>query len=111
VPVALHLDHGDSFELAMQALRAGYTSIMIDGSHNLFEDNIAVTKRVVDACIPNNIPVEGELGKVGGKEDDLEAENDGYTVHTDVPRTGNTVLCQARQTSGTASGVHDKTKL
>ncbi len=72
VPVAMHLDHGDSFELAMQALRTGYTSIMIDGSHDSFEDNIALTRRVTDACAPSGVPVEAELGKVGGKEDDLE---------------------------------------
>ena len=56
VPVAIHLDHGDSFELAMQALRQGYTSIMIDGSHKTFEENIALTKSVVDACKPSDIP-------------------------------------------------------
>ena len=76
VPVAMHLDHGDSFELAMQALRTGYTSIMIDGSHESFEDNITLTRRVVDACAPSAISVEAELGKVGGKEDDLEAADD-----------------------------------
>lgn len=57
VPVCLHLDHGDSFDLAMRALRTGYTSIMIDGSHNVFEENIAVTKAVADACRPSGIPV------------------------------------------------------
>lgn len=76
VPVAMHLDHGNSFELAMQALRTGYTSIMIDGSHESFEENIALTRRVVDACAPSAISVEAELGKVGGKEDDLEAADD-----------------------------------
>ena len=76
VPVAMHLDHGDSFELAMQALRTGYTSVMIDGSHESFEDNITLTRRVVDACAPSAISVEAELGKVGGKEDDLEAADD-----------------------------------
>ncbi len=72
VPIAMHLDHGDSFSLAMQALRTGYTSIMIDGSHSPFEENIALTRRVVEACAPSGISVEAELGKVGGKEDDLE---------------------------------------
>ena len=76
VPVAMHLDHGSSFELAMQALRTGYTSIMVDGSHESFEDNIALTRRVVDACAPSAVSVEAELGKVGGKEDDLEAADD-----------------------------------
>lgn len=80
VPVVMHLDHGSSFELAMQALRTGYTSIMIDGSHDTFEENIAVSKAVADACHPSGIPVEAELGKVGGKEDDLEGgEGNPYT--------------------------------
>ena len=64
VPVAMHLDHGSSFELAMQAYRTGYTSIMIDGSHGSFEENVAVSKAVADACAPSGIPVEAELGKV-----------------------------------------------
>lgn len=80
VPVALHLDHGSDFELAVKAVRAGYTSIMIDGSHEEFEDNIAITKRVVDVCNAAGIPVEAELGKVGGKEDDLDGgEGNGFT--------------------------------
>ena len=79
VPVCLHLDHGSSFELAVQAIKAGYTSVMIDGSHENFEDNIAVSKKVVDVAKACGIPVEAELGKVGGKEDDLEAEADTNT--------------------------------
>lgn len=71
VPVVMHLDHGDSFELAMRAFRAGYTSIMIDGSRLPFEENIAVSRSVADACHAAGVPVEAELGKVGGKEDDL----------------------------------------
>lgn len=107
VPVALHLDHGDSFELGMKALRKGYTSIMIDGSHEVFEENIAVTKRVVDACAPSDIPVEAELGKVGGKEDDLDGGDGGYTDPLEakefVERTGVTSLAVA---IGTAHGVY-----
>ena len=57
VPVCMHLDHGDSFALTMKALRTGYSSIMFDGSHNVFEENIAVTKAVVDACRPSAVPV------------------------------------------------------
>lgn len=72
VPVALHLDHGSSFDLAVKALRAGYTSVMIDGSKLKFEENIAVTKKVVEIGRAAGIPVEAELGKVGGKEDELE---------------------------------------
>jgi len=108
VPVALHLDHGSSFELAMQALRSGYTSIMIDGSPLGFEENIAVSKSVADACFPSGIPVEAELGKVGGKEDDLEVEE--MNCYTDpqeakefVERTGVSSLAVA---IGTAHGLY-----
>ncbi len=107
VPIALHLDHGNSFELAMQALRIGYTSIMIDGSKLEFEDNIALSKRVADACAPSGIPVEAELGKVGGKEDDLSCDDPGYTDPDDAVRfvneTGVTSLAVA---IGTAHGIY-----
>ncbi|WP_099469668.1 class II fructose-bisphosphate aldolase [Konateibacter massiliensis] len=107
VPIALHLDHGNSFELAMRALRVGYTSIMIDGSHSSFEENIELTKRVVDACSPSNIPVEAELGKVGGKEDDLDGGAGGYTDPLEakefVERTGVSSLAVA---IGTAHGFY-----
>lgn len=108
VPIAMHLDHGSSFELAMQALRTGYTSIMIDGSHESFEENIALSKRVVDACKPSGIPVEAELGKVGGKEDDLDGgEGNPYTdpgeAREFVKRTGIDSLAIA---IGTAHGLY-----
>ena len=107
VPVCLHLDHGSSFALAMQALREGYTSIMIDGSKETFEDNIALTKKVVDACSASDIPVEAELGKVGGKEDDLECNDPGYTDPEDalrfVEETGIDSLAVA---IGTAHGIY-----
>jgi Fructose/tagatose bisphosphate aldolase len=80
---------------------------MIDGSHELFEDNIALTKRVVDVAKPNDIPVEAELGKVGGKEDDLDGGNGGYTDPLEakefVERTGISSLAVA---IGTAHGVY-----
>ena len=111
VPVAMHLDHGNSFDLAMQALRTGYTSIMIDGSHESFEDNIALTRRVTDACAPSGISVEAELGKVGGKEDDLVADHD--SPYTDpqqakefAERTNVTSLAVA---IGTAHGFYKGT--
>lgn len=108
IPVAMHLDHGSSFELAMQALRTGYTSIMIDGSHESFEDNIALSKAVVDASRPSGIPVEAELGKVGGKEDDLDGgEGSAYTDPMEakifVERTGVSSLAIA---IGTAHGLY-----
>lgn len=86
VPVALHLDHGSSFAICAQAVRAGYTSIMIDGSKLSLEENIALTKSVVDMCDCVNIPVEGELGQVGGKEDDTESEGGGYTIPSEAVR-------------------------
>lgn len=107
VPVCLHLDHGSSFELAVQAMKAGYTSVMIDGSHEDFENNIAVTKKVVDVAKAFGIPVEAELGKVGGKEDDLEADADTNTDPAEakefVERTGVSSLAVA---IGTAHGFY-----
>lgn len=107
VPVCLHLDHGSSFELAVQAIKAGYTSVMIDGSHEDFEHNVELTKKVVDVAKACGIPVEAELGKVGGKEDDLEAEEDGNTDPQEakefVDRTGVSSLAIA---IGTAHGFY-----
>jgi tagatose 1,6-diphosphate aldolase GatY/KbaY len=107
IPVCLHLDHGSSFELAMQAIRAGYTSVMIDGSHEEFEENIMISKRVADVGRAVSIPVEAELGKVGGKEDDLEADADTNTDPLEakefVERTGVTSLAVA---IGTAHGFY-----
>jgi fructose-bisphosphate aldolase class II len=71
VPVAIHLDHGSSFEKCMQAIKAGFTSVMIDGSHHPLEENIALTKRVVEAAHAVGVSVEAELGRIGGQEDDL----------------------------------------
>ena len=110
VPVVMHLDHGNSFSMAMSAFRAGYTSIMIDGSKLPFEDNIALTKSVVEACHAGNVPVEGELGKVGGKEDDLENEDENpYTNPQEakefVERTGVDSLAIG---IGTAHGIYRK---
>ena len=108
IPVCLHLDHGNSFELAVQAMKAGYTSVMIDGSHEDFENNVAVTKKVVDVANAFGIPVEAELGKVGGKEDDdLEADADTNTDPQEakefVERTGVSSLAVA---IGTAHGFY-----
>jgi len=72
IAVAMHLDHGNSFELAVRAIQCGYTSIMIDGSHYNFGENAELTKRVVDVGKACSIPIEGELGKVGGKEDEMD---------------------------------------
>ena len=112
VPVALHLDHGDGFDRCMQALRTGYTSVMIDGSHESFEDNIALTASVARVGAAMGVPVEAELGKVGGKEDDgpaVEGENpytDPDEAREFVERTGCTSLAIG---VGTAHGVYTET--
>ncbi len=107
IPVALHLDHGNSYELAVNAIKAGYTSVMIDGSHENFEDNIAVTKKVVEEAEKKGIPVEAELGRIGGKEDDLAADGDTNTdprqAREFVERTGVYSLAIA---IGTAHGFY-----
>ncbi|HNY19704.1 MAG TPA: class II fructose-bisphosphate aldolase [Flexilinea sp.] len=112
IPVALHLDHGDSFARSCEAIRAGYTSIMIDGSKLPFEENIALTKKVVEVASILNIPVEGELGTIGGKEDSLEVKDkDALYTNVDqavefVDRTGCSFLAVA---IGTAHGFYKGT--
>ena len=107
VPVALHLDHGSSYELALAALDAGYTSVMIDGSALSLEDNIRLTRRVVEAAAPLGIPVEAELGKVGGKEDDLTAEADTNTNPQDAVRfASETGINSLAVAIGTAHGFY-----
>lgn len=107
VPVALHLDHGNSFATAARCLRAGYTSVMIDGSKLAFEENIALSARVVEMCSPCNVPVEAELGKVGGKEEEIQTDDPGYTDPAEAvefcARTGISSLAVA---IGTAHGFY-----
>lgn len=74
VPVILHLDHGPNFELVMKCTRHGFDSVMYDGSHHPLEQNIALTKQVVDACHASGVDVEGELGRIGGTEDELTVD-------------------------------------
>ena len=92
VDLALHLDHGADFEICKACIDGGFTSVMIDGSHHNFEDNIAVTKKVVDYAHERGVTVEGELGVLAGVEDDVVAEHSSYTkpseVEEFVARTG-----------------------
>jgi fructose-bisphosphate aldolase class II len=105
IPIALHLDHGDSFETCKACIDTGFTSVMIDGSHLSFEDNIALTKKVVDYAHAHNpyITVEGELGQLAGVEDDIDVEHHSYTNPDDVDefvkRTGVDSLAIAIGTS------------
>ena len=81
VPVSLHLDHGDSFEACKSAIDAGFTSVMIDASHYPYEENVAITKKVVEYAKKFNVSVEAELGRVGGQEDDVVSQG---VVYADV---------------------------
>ena len=92
IPVTLHLDHGDSFEICKSCIEFGFSSVMIDGSHLPYEGNIALTRQVVDYAHGYDVTVEGELGVLAGIEDDVAAEKSNYTdpkqVQDFVGRTG-----------------------
>ncbi|BAF61019.1 MAG: class II fructose-1,6-bisphosphate aldolase [Pelotomaculum sp.] len=87
VPVALHLDHGTSFEQVVQCIRAGFTSVMIDGSRLPLAENVALTRRVVEVARAVGVSVEAELGKIGGAEDDI-AVSEREAVLTDPEEAG-----------------------
>ncbi|ARU60572.1 fructose-1,6-bisphosphate aldolase, class II [Tumebacillus avium] len=80
VPVILHLDHGPNRDLVMKCIKAGFSSIMIDASHYALEENIRLSKEIVDLCHPVGIEVEGELGRIGGTEDDLTVDERDATL-------------------------------
>ena len=105
IPIALHLDHGDTFELCKSCIDGGFTSVMIDASSKSFEDNIALTKQVVEYAHAHGVVVEAELGKLAGIEDDVNvsAEDSSYTqpeeVEEFVSKTGVDSLAIAIGTS------------
>lgn len=84
IPMALHLDHGDSYELCVDCINTGFSSVMIDGSHLPFKENIALTKKVVEFAHQHGVTVEGELGVLAGIEDDVSAEHSHYTDPQEV---------------------------
>jgi fructose-bisphosphate aldolase class II len=84
VPVALHLDHGDSFELAQSCIDSGFSSVMIDGSALPYEQNIELTRKVVEYAHPRDVTVEGELGVLAGIEEHVSSEKSHYTDPKDV---------------------------
>ncbi|MDO9153839.1 MAG: class II fructose-bisphosphate aldolase [Paludibacter sp.] len=84
IPIVLHLDHGDSFELCKNCIESGFSSVMIDGSHLPYEENIALTKKVVEYAHAHGVSVEGELGVLAGVEDDVVAEHHTYTQPEEV---------------------------
>ena len=99
VPVAIHLDHGSSFEKCKEAIEAGFTSVMIDASSQPFEENVRITKEVVDYAHAKGVSVEAELGVVGGQEDDIIADGVIYADPAEckelVERTGIDCLAPA----------------
>ena len=84
IDLALHLDHGADFEICKSCIDGGFSSVMIDGSHHSFEDNIALTKKVVEYAHAHGVVVEGELGVLAGVEDDVVAEHSSYTKPEEV---------------------------
>jgi tagatose 1,6-diphosphate aldolase GatY/KbaY len=106
-PVALHLDHGSSFELAVKAIHGGYSSVMIDGSQLPVIDNIELTNRVTSFAHILGVSVEAELGSIGGKEDELEIDESGMTDPSIVARFVNESGCDAFAVAiGTAHGFY-----
>ncbi|MCL5781007.1 MAG: class II fructose-1,6-bisphosphate aldolase [Firmicutes bacterium] len=109
VPVALHLDHGTSFEQCMKCIRVGFTSVMIDGSKFPMEENIALTNKVLEVARATGVSVEAELGKIGGTEDDIHVdERDAFFTDPEearyfVEKTGVDSLAVA---IGTAHGQY-----
>lgn len=107
IPIALHLDHGNSFELAKACIDSGFSSVMLDGSHHSFDDNVRLTKQVVDYAHEKNVTVEGELGVLAGVEDEVSATESHYTkpeeVEAFVEQTGVDSLAIS---IGTSHGAH-----
>jgi fructose-bisphosphate aldolase class II len=84
IPIALHLDHGDSFELAKSCIDNGFSSVMLDGSHHQFEENARITRQVVEYAHQKDVTVEGELGVLAGVEDEVSHEVSNYTKPEEV---------------------------
>ena len=107
IPIALHLDHGNSFELAKECIDSGFSSVMLDGSHHSFNVNVRLTKQVVDYAHERDVTVEGELGVLAGVEDEVSAVESHYTkpeeVEAFVEQTGVDSLAIS---IGTSHGAH-----
>lgn len=84
IPICLHLDHGDSYELCQSCVDSGFSSVMIDGSHLPYEENVALTRKVVEYAHAHEVSVEGELGVLAGIEDEVSAEKSTYTKPDEV---------------------------
>ncbi len=107
IPIALHLDHGDSFELCKACVDSGFSSVMIDGSHLPYEENVALTRKVVEYAHQYDVTVEGELGVLAGIEDEVEAEHSTYTRPEEVEDFVSKTGCDSLAISiGTSHGAY-----
>lgn len=107
IPIALHLDHGNSFELAKACIDSGFSSVMLDGSHHSFEENVRLTKTVVDYAHERDVTVEGELGVLAGVEDEVSAAVSHYTQPEEVEAfVGKTGADSLAISIGTSHGAH-----
>lgn len=84
IPIVLHLDHGDTYELCVDCIENGFSSVMIDGSHLPYDENVALTKKVCEYAHKHGVSVEGELGVLAGVEDDVSSEHSHYTMPNEV---------------------------
>jgi len=107
IPVVLHLDHGQKYEYCLKAIRLGWTSVMIDASHDTFTENVSKVKEIVKVARPLDIYVEAEIGVIGGKEDDLISEREIYTEVKDAVDFQKETDCDSLAIAvGTAHGVY-----
>ncbi len=107
IDLALHLDHGADFEICKACIDGGFTSVMIDGSHHSFEDNIALTKKVVEYAHANGVVVEGELGVLAGVEDEVSSDHSSYTRPEEVEEfVGRTGVDSLAISIGTSHGAY-----
>ena len=109
LPIALHLDHGPDFETCKNCIDGGFSSVMIDGSHLSFEENIALTKKVVEYAHDRGVTVEGELGRLAGVEDDVKvsAEDSSYTRPEEVEEFATRTGCDSLAIAiGTSHGAY-----
>lgn len=113
VPMVIHLDHGGKFEEIMRAIRCGFTSVMIDASHMSYEDNVAITKKVVEVARPCNVSVEAELGTIGNTGDSYEGGTS-EIIYTDAEQAKDfvqrTEIDSLAVAIGTAHGIYPKDK-
>ena len=107
IPIALHLDHGDSFELAKDCIDSGFSSVMLDGSHHRFDENVRLTRQVVDYAHAREVTVEGELGVLAGVEDEVSSAVSHYTKPEEVEEfVGKTGVDSLAISIGTSHGAY-----